>query len=592
MSTAPLLDLDAELAAGVQAPVFEAFGAEGPRLPSFEPGLKPEWRKLTPKIRRAAKMMDEGREVEAARLALKVVEAAPDFGLANQVMAMALERLGRLSTALEFYERAWKVDPANVDLFRNLGLLAWKLGMLEGAEKFFRLLLKMDPDVPNGITNLANVLRDQGRFEDAIEIVRAEIYRRPEVSDLWNTMATIVLEQGDPDNAVTFAREAIRLDDSGYHARHNLAYALELVGEVEPAGAEYKAAYDSLPPNKDRVIVEHAFSLNRLAAGDLEEGWRRYESRLSHHYPLATLYPIEQPRWDGADLEAVRGKTLLIVGEQGIGDEILFMNMLGDLIEAVGPDGEVRVAVEKRLVDLTARSFPQARVGAHATIKRENRDFRSAPHLIEDGAVELWAPMASPLRALRPSVPAFPDRPAFLRPDPERVEHWRDHLSSLSGLRIGLIWKSMKMDAKRSKFFASIEDWKPVFQVEDASFINLQYGDVEADLKAVRERFGAKVHQPEGIDLKDDLDDLAALCSACDVVIGPMNATMNIAAACGVESLILHPSPWTWTMLGSGRMPWYPAARCFHGDTFRDWKTAMRRAADALAERGRREAAA
>lgn len=592
MSAAPVLDLDAELAAGSQAPVFEAFGAEGPRLPALEAGLKPEWRKLTPKIRRAAKMMDEGREVEAARLALKIVEAAPDFGLANQVMAMALERLGRLSTALEFYERAWKVDPANVDLFRNLGLLAWKLGMLEAAEKFFRLFIRMDPGASSGITNLANVLRDQGRFEDAIEIVRAEIYRRPEVSELWNSMATIVLEQGDPDNAVTFAREAIRLNAEGYHARHNLAYALELSGEVQEAGREFQAAYESLPPNKDRVIVEHALSLNRLAAGDLEAGWRRYESRLSHHYPLATLYPIDRPRWDGADLDAVRGKTVLVIGEQGIGDEILFMNMLDDLIEAVGSGGEVRVAVERRLVDLAQRSFPQAKVGAHASIKRENRDIRSAPQLLEDGAVDLWTPMATPLRALRPAVPAFPERRAFLSPDPRRVEYWRDNLSSLSGLRIGLIWKSMKMDAKRSKFFASIEDWKPVFRVAGARFINLQYGDIDADLAAVRERFGAEVHQPEGINLKDDLDDLAALCSACDVVIGPMNATMNIAAACGVESLILHPSPWTWTMLGSGRMPWYPAARCFYGDGFRDWKTAMKRAADALEERCRRDAAA
>jgi len=583
MNAAPLIDLDAELQAGSQAPVFDAFGADGPRLPQMpQSGLKPEWAKLTGKIRRASRLMDEGKEAEAARVALKIVEAAPDFGLANQVMAMALERLGRLSTALEFYERAYKVDPNNVDLYRNLALVAWKMGMLEAAEKFLRIFTQMDPDNWSGLSNLACVLRDQGRYEDAIEIVRAEIYRRPDVPELWNTMATVMLEQGDPKNAETFAREAIRLSDIIHHARHNLAYALELNGDLKGARAQYEAARDMLPPNKDRVIVEHALSMCCLAGGDLEAGWTHYESRLDIRYPMATLFALDAPRWDGVDLDAVRGKTLLVIGEQGLGDEILFLNMLGDLIKVVGPEGEVRVGVEHRLVDLIQRSFPDAKVARHATIKRENRDIRGAPALTEDGKVDLYVPMATALRSLRRRVEDFPDTPAFLTPDPARVDHWRGQFSDSPGVKVGLIWKSLKMDAKRSKFFADLDDWRPVLETGGARFVNLQYGDISKDLDAIRARYGAEFVQPEGIDLKDDLDDLAALCSACDLVVGPMNATMNIAAACGVPCLIVHASGDGWTLLGSGEMPWYPSSRSFYGDHFRDWKTAMSRMAEAL----------
>ncbi len=52
-----------------------------------------------------------------------------------------------------------------------------------------------------------------------------------------------------------------------------------------------------------------------------------------------------------------------MIGEQGLGDEFMFANILPDLQDAVGPNGKLQVAVDKRLVPLFARSFPKADVG-------------------------------------------------------------------------------------------------------------------------------------------------------------------------------------------------------------------------------------
>ena len=98
------------------------------------------------------------------------------------------------------------------------------------------------------------------------------------------------------------------------------------------------------------------------------------------------------------------------------------------------------------------------------------------------------------------------------------------------------------------------------------------------------ERFGVTVHQPRDIDLKMDLDKVAALSAACDLVIGPMNATSNLAAASGGKVWFIHARSSTWTLLGSDHQHWYPQTRSFFGEGFQDWDNTMRRVQEALAQ--------
>ena len=192
--------------------------------------------------------------------------------------------------------------------------------------------------------------------------------------------------------------------------------------------------------------------------------------------------------------------------------------------------------------------------------------------------------MASALRILRQSIDDFPKQGGFLTPDPERVEHWRGELSRFPGLKAGLLWKSMLMSTKRSKYYSPFEQWKDTLNTSGVTWVNLQYGDCEADLERAEREFGVKVHQLEGIDLKNDLDDLSALCVALDLVVGPMNATTNIAAGAGANTVIIG-APNAWPYLGTHQLPWYPTAKVFSPETISDWKPAMKTFNTWLAER-------
>jgi ADP-heptose:LPS heptosyltransferase len=91
-----------------------------------------------------------------------------------------------------------------------------------------------------------------------------------------------------------------------------------------------------------------------------------------------------------------------------------------------------------------------------------------------------------------------------------------------------------------------------------------------------------EVWTPPRIDLKQDLDDVAALCRALDLVIGPANATTNLAAGGGTPTWLISP-PHLWSLLGTDRFPWYPSVRLFRQPAQGQWGPVMAEVAAALA---------
>jgi tetratricopeptide (TPR) repeat protein len=535
-------------------------------------------------VKRALKMSNSGDHQGGAKYALKALDLAPDAAMPNHVVGLLLFRLGRLSRALEFYERAWKADPKDAEIYLNIGIVAWKLDMLESAEKFYRLCIQIAPNNIDGLINLASVLRDQGRYEDAIELLRARIYLMPEQIELWNSLGTVLADSGDPLGAAPFYIEALRLKPDFARAHNNLGNVYELTGEPNKAIEHFDEALKKPQDATDRATMRHGRSLALLEAGRLEEGWKAQQVRLDPDNTQATLFSMKPPRWESLDLEDVRGKTVVMVGEQGLGDEILFLNSGHDFIDAIGPDGELRIACEKRLVPLIARSFPTAKVQNHMSTVLEGRNVRATPGF-DDGA-DYWTPMGDPLGALRPRVESFPDTPAFLTPDPVRVAEFRAELDELGPeLKVGMLWKSLKMTAQRQRYFSPLEAWRPVLETPGVRFINMQYGETDEDLAQARDLFGIDIYTPKNLNLRDDLDGVAAMGVALDQTIGPMNASLNLAGACGGEIWIISANRRHWTVFSADRLVWYPTSRFFWGEGFGDWTGVMAKIGDALKQR-------
>jgi hypothetical protein len=437
------------------------------------------------------------------------------------------------------------------------------------------------PQQTEAANNLACAVRDQGRFGEAVDILRPAIVAAPDQALLWNTLGTVLSEDGDPQGSAPFFDEALRLDPGFAKARYNRANARLFLGEAEAALADCSEAMKAVMPADEAAMMRLARATMNLAVGDLQAGWDDYEARRDDHFADVTQFLVDRPLWEpGLDLT---GKSLLLIGEQGLGDEVLFANLIPDVLEALGPKGMLTLAVEPRLVPLFARSFPNARVGAHATFNVDGRTVRVLPFL--EGQLEgidLWAPLASPLRQFRNRVEAYPETRGYLTADPARVAHWREVLKDApAGPKVGLLWKSMTAKGGRHRYFSPFDLWAPVLKVPGMSFVNLQYGDCAAELAQARDELGVEIWVPPGIDLKQDLDEVAALTCALDLTIGFSNASLNLAGACGADAWLVS-TPAAWTRLGTERYPWYPQVRTFTPPAFGAWEAVMGDMAGAL----------
>ena len=533
-------------------------------------------------LKRSVRMWRRGELVKAGQWALKATEADSENSKAFHVLAMALERMGHLHKALVTYERAFELDREDPELLINLGLTAWNLKLTDAAANMFRLYVSLCPDSPLGYNNLGSCLADMGQVDDAIEILRAAIFRMPEEAILWNSLATVLAENSRADESLVFYEEAARLAPQFARAHHNLGFAYQHLSQLDKALVSYDTALQLVVDPAERIETRHSRSICLIGLGKLDEGFREYEIRNNERFRCYFHHMIDAPRWHGED---ARGKKLLLVGEQGLGDEIMFSNILPDAQAAVGDEGKLQICVDPRMIPLYQRSFPKAEVGTYddRTLidKDGNKALRLIPFASKGNKPDFWAPMGSALQYYRKSVAAFP-RKAFLVPDPARVAEFKSKLAALPGKKVGICWRSMLMTGKRAKYFSPIDAWGNLLQTKGVTFVSLQYGDSAPDIARAKEKFGVTIHQLEGLDLKDDIDGTAALCLALDLVVSAPTAAAHTAASVGAPVWYLSVGL-GWPQLGTAEYPWYPNTRVYWPTKFGDWDAVMPRFAGDLA---------
>ncbi len=512
-------------------------------------------------------------------LSLKALHVDEKCGEAWHMLAISREKSSDLQTALTCYETALRLTPDNPYIANDLGRLSYRLGILDMAEKFFRFFLDKMPGHSEAINNLASVYREDNRLDEAIDILKAGLNNSPSDPQLWNALGTVVNARGDMDLSALFYAEALKYDPQHVHALYNYGNVLAVLGDVKGA-LDYH--FKALPLFLDTMNI-HTCKLSiafcYLHLGDYDNGWKWYEARNKDNTPEKMHYLIDRPHW--TEGEPLKGKRIFVSCEQGLGDEIMFASILPDLIAEVGPEGHVSIGCEPRLVPLFQKGFPNATVFRHHTTKHKSLNVRLFPDMQDWESYDYWAIMGDFLSRYRRRKEDFPKANVFFKPDPERIAHWKGVLNALNDKpKIGVLWKSLIKHSRRDRYYSPFEQWRTVLGVEGVQIVNLQYGDTSEEL-AEAKAMGLDIWTPSGIDLKNDLDDLSALCVALDCMMGPANATSNIAGAAGGTVWMVSPDN-SWNSLGTDYFPWYPTTRVFFSSSLTDWSKVMGEMREAL----------
>lgn len=447
--------------------------------------------------------------------------------------ALTLIGNGRLGEARARLSRLLRDHPGDPEIQLHLAGVLHASGRASEALPRFIDVLDRFPELEVATIGLARVWRDLGKPENAFDLLKNALVMAPDSGPLIAEHAGLLHFEHEFETAIRFNRYLICVTPASTKPYANIAEGLaELQRESEALRYIEKAI--ARDPDSAQLRLNSAFTL--LALGRYKEGWTAYEARLDSRIHDAPKRNLTLPRWRGDRLD---DRHILVCGEQGVGDQFFFGAYLPELSRRAA---KLTLESDPRLVSLFARSFPGARVSPHSRRIAGQKptfsygwvpsgadgpdcyiDLASLPLLLEDNHE-------------RPVAPG-----GFLQPDRDEVQDWRDQLSAMAGGRpvVGLFWRSGLITPARARFYPIIERWGPLLGIEDVCFVSLQFDDDRGDIETARRLFNASILKLDGIDLRNDLDQLAALCRALDGVVAPSTTTANLASAVGTRTVIV-----------------------------------------------------
>jgi Flp pilus assembly protein TadD len=492
--------------------------------------------------------------------------------------ALRLQKCGRLSEAEQIYRQILDVDPRHADCLHLLGMIAFEYGHLEDAGELIRAAISIHPNGASYHSNLANVLQAQGQLEEAAVEYRIGLAINPNLAAIHINLGNVLQAQGALDDAVLSYQRALDLDpenaEAWYNlgnarqgqgrlpnaaecygravginpnhgkAHHNLGRTLGDLGRQDEAFTQFQRAFRLDPDNAE---IAFNLALAELLRGDFSAGWVHYEERwrsVDHDTPMRNY---SQPLWTG---EALPGGRLLLWGEQGIGDEIMFAGLIPDAVRGV----RCVLDCEPRLQSLFSRSFPGVEV--------------ISGDLEQDIAAHL--PCGSLPGIFRTSSAAFAGTTSpYLIADQARQKEFRARYTD-GRLLVGLAWQTT---ARKTGLVRSIDllSLTPLFAQPGIQWVSLQYGDYDA-LENQAATAGAPIVFDRSVDQWSDLDGFAAQVAAMDLVVTIDNSTAHMAGALGGPVWVLLPflPDWRWLMTGE-HSSWYPSMRLFRQPRSGDW---------------------
>ncbi|MBF0624699.1 MAG: tetratricopeptide repeat protein [Magnetococcales bacterium] len=469
--------------------------------------------------------------------------------------------LGEFDRAADCYRQALRLRPAYADAQFNLGLALEGLGRTIEAEQSYRQALAWQPDHPGAHNNLGWMLARSGRREEGQALLRRVLERHPVFAEAHNNLGILLQEEGRLE-AATACFEAALIHRPGFvDALLNLGNTLQYQGNRDGARNCFETVLTRHPGH---ALARFGLGVDLLLRGRYREGWPWYEARLEEgmcRLTGQTIPSLPHPRWRG---EPLAGRRILLVPEQGFGDQLQFWRFAPRLAAA---GAQVDLAVPAPLWEL-ARSLPG--VGL-VPLER----------LLALGSYDYWTFLLSlPWHLDLDQAGIAMDRP-YVAPPPARSAQWRQRLAqgSAGRIRVGLVWSGnpeVRFDRFRSVPF---DELAMLFRVPGIAFISLQRGAVA--------RAAAPPPGTNWLAVGDEIGDFAdtaALLDNLDLLISVDSAPAHLAGAQGVPvwTLVRHNHDWRW-LPGETRTPWYPAMRVFPQARLGEWGPVLAEVADGLA---------
>ena len=474
---------------------------------------------------------------------------------------IVLKALQRINEALSSYEKAIELKHDYAEAYYNQGVALNEINRFKESLASYDKAIQFKFDYFEAYYNRGIVAQRLKRLDDAIVSYDKAIEYKHDYFEAYCNRGIALHELHQIKEALASINKAIELKSDYTQAHYNRGKVLNGNKQIEEALASYDKAIEF---NFDFAEAHHNKSLSLLLLGKFEEGFREYEWRWKTQNFTSKKIRSKKPEWTTGARQRV-----LVWAEQGVGDEVMFGTLLQDFKAHCT---ELIVEADERLLPLYQRSMP------------EGITFVPRQSVVPEHAYDSQISMASLCQYLRNDEAHFLQaRKAYLKNDPQRCHRIRDELQLQAGrLVCGISWHSQNTDIGASKSIA-LKELIRHLDLPECQWVNLQYGDMNAEIAKVNAELGVEILQCPSVDNRQDMDGLASLIDACDVIVSISNTTVHLAGALGKEVHVMLPfcADWRWLHNRSDSI-WYPHVHLHRQPTPGDWDSVFAQVRDAL----------
>ena len=465
-----------------------------------------------------------------------------------QDKAYALFRLKNYEASINVCKKILNKENKNIKVLNTLGLSYLSIKKYKEANNIFLKAIKID-------TNNIEVLNSLGRLNHEIRNSKdAEVYFlkalkiNPKIFETLNNIAGFYLEEGEYNKALKFYKNAESIRPKNSIVINNIAKTYLSIGKIKNAENYCRKALSLENENSD---INKTFALILLRKYDFKKAWMHFDGRLglSDFISKNTTLDFVKNKLPKNNSININSK-ILVLREQGVGDELLYGTMYSDLFNKYN---NVIIESDPRLIDLFQNSFRKVdcnkfvELGYHSKNKNSIEKF---DYVIYAGSLG---------RYFRKSRESFSNTPYLKKINNYRNKELDSIIESHKGLKIGLSWKSFKNRYAKEKSL-ELDNFDLIFKKENSIFFNLQYGDINNEINLFNKRNNKEIITLKNLDLFNDFNGLANLLSKLDIFITVSNSTAHLAGALGVKTLLIKPAnhaAYHYWDYEDGKTPWY-----------------------------------
>lgn len=413
--------------------------------------------------------------------------------------AIEAHNTGNINTAQDIYDQLLcQLEKPDPNVFFGYGTILIQRQLYGLGILLLKMGLQLYPNHPLAWTNIGTAYKHISRDDLAVKAYEKAYALNPDSPEVLASMGGFYINRNEALKAEELSRKALAKDPSCHAARMNLGVAL-------------------------------------LEQGRFEEAWPLYDSRWESLDRAGDKRPYKAPRWTGEKVE-----LLSIHGEQGLGDEIMYM---GGFHAAAKRCDKVIVECAGRLIKTFESSFGVKCYPDHKAL------------IDEEGEPDAYIPMGSLFGVVGlPSGDAYMKRPSVVKTGKPII---------------GVAWKGGTMKTNHKDRSLELGDLCKVFKSVDANFVSVQYGGTDIDREA--EKYGL-ITGPR------DFDSLQFRIGTCDLVISVLQTAVHQAGAMGVPCWALTPHRHSWPFAGTDKtMRFYKSVRLFRQAFDEKWESVIDR---------------